>query len=49
MLNNKVLVVEDEQILAQNLEVYLNAQGLEVRVAHDGAKAIADAKTFYPM
>lgn len=48
MLNNKVLVVEDEQILAQNLEVYLEAQGLEVRVAHDGAKAIALAKTFSP-
>ena len=45
---NKVLVVEDEQILAQNLEVYLEAQGLEVRVAHEGAKAIGIAETFLP-
>lgn len=45
---NKVLVVEDEQILAQNLEVYLEAQGLEVRVAHEGAKAIGIAETFQP-
>lgn len=45
---NRVLVVEDEQILAQNLEVYLQAQGLEVRVAHDGAKAIGLANTFAP-
>ena len=48
MLNNKVLVVEDEEILAKNLEIYLGAQGLEVWVAHDGAKAIAEAKTFLP-
>ncbi|WP_397448563.1 response regulator [Pseudomonas sp. NA-150] len=45
---NKVLVVEDEQILAQNLEVYLEAQGLDVRVAHDGAKAISIAEGFAP-
>ncbi|MGV8918043.1 MAG: response regulator [Pseudomonas sp.] len=45
---NKVLVVEDEQILAQNLEVYLEAQGLDVRVAHDGARAISIAEGFAP-
>ena len=32
---NKVLVVEDELLLAQNLQDYLSAQGLDVRIAHD--------------
>ena len=45
---NKVLVVEDEQLLAQNLQDYLQAQGLEVRVAHEGAKAIGEAEGFAP-
>lgn len=45
---NRILVVEDEQILAQNLEVYLQAQGLDVRVAHDGARAIGLAESFAP-
>ncbi|VVO11071.1 response regulator [Pseudomonas fluorescens] len=45
---NKVLVVEDEQILAQNLAAYLEAQNLEVRVTHDGAKAIAMVQGFAP-
>ncbi|NBA96737.1 response regulator [Pseudomonas sp. R5(2019)] len=45
---NKVLVVEDEQILAANLEMYLGAQGLEVRVAHDGSTAIKAAEEFAP-
>ena len=41
---NKVLVVEDEQLLAHNLQDYLQAQGLEVRIAHEGAKAIGEAE-----
>ena len=45
---NKVLVVEDEQLLAQNLQDYLQAQGLEVRIAHEGAKAIGEAAVFAP-
>jgi len=47
-LLNKVLVVEDEQILAQNLGAYLEAQGLEVRVAYDGGKAVAMVQGFSP-
>ncbi|MNE01832.1 Transcriptional regulatory protein YycF [compost metagenome] len=43
---NTVLVVEDEQILAQNLKAFLEAKGLDVRVAHDGAKAISLAEGF---
>ena len=45
---NKVLVVEDEQLLAHNLQDYLQAQGLEVRIAHEGAKAIGEAADFAP-
>ncbi|MFJ3487502.1 response regulator [Pseudomonas sp. NPDC090202] len=45
---NKVLVVEDEQILAQNLQSYLEAKSLDVRVANDGAGAIDLAQGFGP-
>lgn len=38
---NKVLVVEDEKILAQNLKSYLELLRFEVRIANDGASAIA--------
>ncbi|QXH53781.1 response regulator [Pseudomonas fakonensis] len=45
---NRVLVVDDEQTLAQNLQAYLQAQGLEVQVAHDGASGISLAEHFAP-
>ncbi|MEJ5061827.1 MULTISPECIES: response regulator [unclassified Pseudomonas] len=45
---NKVLVVDDEQLLAQNLQDYLQVQGLEVRIAHDGAEGIGEAENFAP-
>ncbi|MCP2022183.1 UNVERIFIED_ORG: DNA-binding response OmpR family regulator [Pseudomonas reinekei] len=45
---NKVLVVDDEQLLAENLQGYLQAQALEVRIAHDGAHGIAEADDFAP-
>lgn len=38
---NKVLVVEDEKILAQNLKAYLELLRFEVLIANDGASAIA--------
>lgn len=45
---NKVLVVEDEQLLAENLQGYLQAQGLEVRIAHSGESAVGEAERFSP-
>ncbi len=45
---NKILVVDDEQLLAQNLQDYLQAQGLEVQIAHEGARAIGVAEGFAP-
>lgn len=47
-LPNKVMVVEDEQILAQNLQAYLEVKRMEVRLAHDGSSAIELAKQFVP-
>ncbi|WP_160107912.1 response regulator [Pseudomonas izuensis] len=45
---NKILVVEDEQLLAKNLQDYLQVQGLEVRIAHNGAEGIDEAERFAP-
>lgn len=45
---NKILVVDDEQLLAENLQGYLQAQALEVRIAHDGAQGITEADDFAP-
>lgn len=47
-LPHKVMVVEDERILAQNLQLYLEVHGMEVRLAHDGSSAIELAKQFEP-
>jgi DNA-binding response OmpR family regulator len=47
-LLNKILVVDDEQLLAENLQGYLQAQALDVRIAHDGAHGIAEADDFAP-
>ncbi|MBM7455963.1 DNA-binding response OmpR family regulator [Oceanisphaera litoralis] len=40
-MNYKVLIVEDELILAQNLKLYLEFQQLEVQVVSNGASAIS--------
>ena len=45
---NRVLVVDDEQTLAGNIQAYLEAQGLNVHVAHDGASAIGLAERTNP-
>ncbi|WP_167469066.1 response regulator [Pseudomonas reidholzensis] len=45
---NRVLVVDDEQTLALNLQAYLQAQGLEVGVAHDGFSGIELAEQLKP-
>ncbi|KJK17094.1 response regulator [Pseudomonas sp. 2(2015)] len=45
---NRVLVVDDEQTLAGNIQDYLVLQGLDVHVAHDGASAIGAAERTRP-
>ncbi|WPP47160.1 MULTISPECIES: response regulator transcription factor [unclassified Pseudomonas] len=44
----KVLVVEDESVLAENMNIYLSALGGEVRVASDGASAVGLGCSFAP-
>lgn len=44
----KVLVVEDEPILAENIGAYLSALGATVRLAGDGASALALCSDFRP-
>lgn len=45
---SKVMVVEDELILAQNLQAYLGVRNFEVQLAHDGTSAIELAAQFKP-
>jgi DNA-binding response OmpR family regulator len=47
-LVNTVLVVDDEQTLAGNIQAYLVAQGLNVHVAYDGESAIGLAASIQP-
>ena len=45
---NTVLVVDDEQTLAGNIQAYLDAQGLNVHVSYDGVSAIGEAERTQP-
>jgi len=47
-LNNKVLVVDDEKNICELLRLYLEKEGFEVIIAHDGEKAVAVAKEQSP-
>jgi len=47
-LVNTVLVVDDEQTLAGNIQDYLGQQGLDVHVAYDGESAIGKAERTRP-
>lgn len=44
----RVLVAEDEQILAGNLKSYLDAQRYSVSLAYDGSAAVDQALAFRP-
>lgn len=44
----KVLVVEDEEMLATTLKDMLSEEGYEVEVAHDGEHALSLAKDWEP-
>ena len=47
-MNNKVLVVDDEKNICELLRLYLEKEGFEVIIAHDGEKAVAVAKEQSP-
>lgn len=44
----KVLIVEDEPAIADNLQALLQAKGYEVSVANDGSAAVAEARRQRP-
>ncbi len=44
----RILVVEDEKMVAEVVERYLRRDGYLVRVVHDGNAAVAEAATFAP-
>jgi CheY-like chemotaxis protein len=44
----RILIVEDEEGFADNLRVFLERNGYEVVVAHDGLDAVAVADRFAP-
>ena len=44
----KVLIVEDDENIAQLLELYLEKDGFQVQIAGDGAAGLSANKTFQP-
>ena len=44
----RILIVDDEPNIAASLEFLLQRGGYEVRVAHDGEEALAQAESFGP-
>lgn len=44
----KVLIVEDEPEIADNLQALLEAKGYQVTVARDGGEAVAQARALGP-
>jgi DNA-binding response OmpR family regulator len=44
----KILIVDDEELLAENLMTHLQRAGWEVRIAHDGTSALDEATDFFP-
>ncbi|MDE1977027.1 MAG: response regulator [Elusimicrobia bacterium] len=40
----KILIVDDEPAIAENLQAILNAKGYETSCAYDGAEAVAKAR-----
>ena len=44
----RILIVDDEPNIAASLEFLLQRGGYEVRVAHDGEEALAQAESFAP-
>jgi two-component system cell cycle response regulator len=44
----KILIVEDERAIAENLQALLAARGYDVRLAEDGAEGMAKARLEKP-
>ena len=48
MMDTKILVIEDEPQLAENIKAYFEAEGYEVRVAADGSEGLIFFKMYDP-
>lgn len=46
--NNKVLIVEDEEILAANIQTHIQRRGWEARIAPTGKHAVSSLGDFVP-
>ncbi|MGB7136013.1 MAG: response regulator [Acidobacteriaceae bacterium] len=44
----RVLIADDERIIADTLSLILNQSGFEAATAYNGAKAVETARTFLP-
>jgi CheY-like chemotaxis protein len=47
-INRKVLVADDEQVIANTLAIILNQAGFEARAVYSGEKAVEALDTFEP-
>src|SRR5262249_20843688 len=47
-IRGRVLIVDDEEVLAATLQEFLSGEGYEVAVAHDAVGALALAERFEP-
>jgi two-component system response regulator ResD len=47
-MNNRILVVDDERIITEVVERYLQLDGYDVKVAEDGAQALEIARNWHP-
>lgn len=45
---NRILVVDDEQIVTEVVERYLQLEGYDVRIAEDGVQALKTAREWHP-
>nr|NLD40871.1 response regulator transcription factor [Actinomycetales bacterium] len=46
--NFRILVVEDERDIAEQIARRLESEGWEVRQVHDGLEAVSEARDFAP-
>ena len=47
-MNCAVLLIEDEEVLARNIALYLERRGFEVRIAHSAEAGLAALEDFHP-
>ena len=48
MTQDRILVVEDEPTVAEVVDRYLRRDGYDVRLAHDGVRALTEYDRFLP-